>query len=72
MGQQEIIEVLEKSKVPLSLKEICDQLGESCERKVSMRLKTLIDYNEVKVIQLHKDLAMKFYKSKRGLRLYYL
>lgn len=72
MGQQEIIETLENSKVPLSLREICDLLGEECERKVSMRLKTLVDYGEVKVIKLHKDLAMKFYKSKRGLRLYYL
>ena len=71
MGQAEVIEVLEKSKVPLSSKEIAIILKDT-ECKINYILNRLYKYNEIEIIELNKELAMKFYKCKRRMRLYYL
>ena len=75
MSQQEVLEVLEKHRVPLSLKEICEILGDinfPNETKISATIKRMMDYDEIKVIELDRKLAMKFYKCKRRMRLYYV
>ena len=71
MGQQEVIEILEISNVPLAACEIAKLLNVE-EFKVSKTLKCLIKFNEVKVFELPKNVAMKFYKCKRRLRLFYV
>jgi len=74
MGQGEILEVLEKSKKPLSRSEIAIILNESgCN--VSHHLKTLITHNEVKIIEINRIQAKVFFKEKspsRRMRLYYV
>lgn len=71
MGQQEIIDTLEKSKVPLSAHEIANRLNERLD-KISHIISMLEKYGEVQFFELNKSLAMKFFKSKRKLKLYYL
>lgn len=70
IGQSEILMILENSNVPLSSKEIADLLKEN-HVKICCLLKKLIKHNEVKTIDLNKILAMKFFKSKRRLQLFY-
>lgn len=71
MGQAEVYQVLEDSKVPLSSKEISEVLNEP-EDKVLKYLHVMVRYKEVDFIELNKDLAMKFYKCKRRMRLFYV
>lgn len=71
MGQAEVIDVLEKSKLPLSSKEIATILNEA-EDKINHTLNRLYKYHEIEIIELNKELAMKFYKCKRRMRLYHL
>lgn len=71
MSQIEIIEVLEKSNVPLSASEICEKLQQR-QVKISALLKKLIKHGDVEYIELDRRLSMKFYKCKRKLRLYYI
>lgn len=70
MVQEEIIEVLEKSNVPLSAGEIASQLQISIIH-ISRGLKGMLKYNEIQCIELDKMVALKFYKCKRKMRLYY-
>lgn len=72
MGQQEIIDVLEKEKIPMAGREIAELVGQSWQGKVSILLKKLLDNNEIKCIQLDRQQAYKYFKSKRVLRLYYI
>ena len=71
MGQVEIIAILEKSKVPLSARELAEKLNQR-EKSIVLTISQLIKFNEVKVMELNKDLAMKFFNCKRRMRLYYL
>lgn len=71
MSQQDVLEILESSKVPLSVKEISDALNERQE-KISFIVNRLLKYREVEFFELNKDLALKFYKTKRRMRLYYV
>lgn len=71
MSQQEILTVLEKSKVPLTAREISEKLGK-LEVHVCADLRSLLKFNEVKVMELNKELSMKFYKCKRRLRLFHV
>lgn len=70
MVQEEIIKVLEKSKVPLSADEIALEIKTS-QVHICRGLQKMLKYNEIKCIELNKDLAYKFYKCKRKMRLYY-
>lgn len=71
MGQVDVLEVLENSKTPLSAAEISKILGE-CEKKIHFIIHKLEKHKEIEYFELNKDLAMKFFKSKRKLKLYYL
>lgn len=71
MGQEEILSVLEKSRVPLSAEEIARELNNTII-KILGDIKKLLQYNEIQCIELNKDLAMKFYRCKRKMRLYHI
>ncbi len=71
MSQGEILEVLKKEKKPLSAAEIINQLDINPKR-VYVLIKILLKYEEIKCIEIPKDLAMKLYRSKRRMRLYYV
>lgn len=71
MGQSEVIKLLEKSKVPLSAKEIADAMKET-EQKISRILCILLRYNEIESVELSTQLSMKFFKCCRRMRLYYV
>lgn len=70
MGQEEVLTLLIKTKVPLTTKEIVEMLEET-RQSVCESLKKLLKREEVKALELNKDLAMKFYSCKRRMRLYY-
>lgn len=70
MTQQEVIDVLEKSNVALSLKEI-SELTKLSAIVVSRSLKIMEKYGEIKIFYLPCYIARKFYKTKRGLKLYF-
>lgn len=76
MGQSEIIQVLEKAKKPLSRKEIAIALQEDALKieaiKVSMLLKKMLKYSEIKCIEIDRSQAIKHYNCKRRMRLYYV
>ena len=69
--QEEIIEVLRNENKPLSGQEIAKKLGET-KIKISMRIKQLIKFEEIRCIEIPRDLALKIYHCKRRMRLYYV
>lgn len=71
MGQYEIIKLLERSGKPLSRREIANSLKEH-PRKISMRLNRLLVCGEIKFIEIDRRKALKYYGSKRRMRLYLL
>jgi DNA-binding transcriptional regulator GbsR (MarR family) len=71
MSQVEVLGVLEKSNVPMSAKEIAEIL-KIREPKVHLALRTMCRFNEVDFIILNRKLAMKFYKTKRSMKLYFV
>lgn len=71
MGQGEIIELLEKENKPLSRTEIAVKLDTS-PIKVSIRIAKLLKHNEIKCIEIPRDLALKMYKCRKRMRVYYV
>ena len=71
MGQYEVLRILERNAKPMSRKEIAEAVKQS-PNKVSMILKRLLIYGEVKFIELDRRKAWKNYGSKRRMRLYLL
>ena len=71
MSQSDVIEVLKKEKRPISAEEIIQKLDISGKR-VYVLINTLLKYEEIKCIEIPRDLAMKMYNSKRRMRLYYV
>ena len=74
MSQEDVVNLLEKFKIPMSTKEISQELDISFAI-VSCNIKKLVKSNEVKIIELSRDEAAERYKStniKRKMRLYYL
>ena len=71
MAQQEVIELLEKNKEPLSRTEIANKLGMD-KLRVSHSLQRLEKAREVKVIEINRQQAMERYNCKRRMRLYYI
>lgn len=71
MGQQEVIEVLEKSETPLSRREIAEKI-KAHPNLVSLHLRKLLLHGEVKCKEVGRKKANTIYKSKRRLRVYYL
>lgn len=70
MSQQEIIDLLENTKEPLTLSQICLNLCQD-KAKVSRPLKKLIHYKEISYTEIDHTEAKK-YGSKRRMRLYYI
>jgi hypothetical protein len=73
MSQQEVIELLEKVKIPMSTREISEAL-DIAFALVSCNIKKLIKANEVKILELTREEAAERYHStnfKRKMRLYY-
>lgn len=71
MSQAEIIKVLEKSRLPMSGREISQCLKQDYN-KITKQLRKLLEYKEVKCIEINRHEALKHFGSKRKLRLYYL
>jgi len=71
MGQEDVINILEKADKPLSRKEIAILLGWA-ENKTMDIISQLLKYNEIKCQELNKDYALKFYKCKRKMRIYFI
>jgi hypothetical protein len=70
MGQQEVLSILEKYKKPMSLGEIT-RASESNVTIISHALARLVKANDIKIMEIDRKQAMKFYKCKHRLRLYY-
>lgn len=71
MGQEEILNVLSKSRVPLSAEEIAKEIN-STTIKVCMDISQLLKFHEIECIELTRQLAYKFFNCKRKMRLYYI
>ena len=71
MSQGEVLEVLEKFKRPMAGIEIAKVLNSNVEH-LAHSIKRLIKYHEIKIIEIHRDEAMKRFHCKRRMRLYYI
>lgn len=71
MGQQEVIEILQKAKKPLSRTEIAERLNETAI-KISILIRRMLKYGEVKCIEINRKQALKYYNCKRRMRIYYV
>ena len=71
MGQSDILEVLEKAKEPLSRGQIAQILNFDLV-KVSHSISRLIKARDIKVIEINREQAMKKYKCKHRMLLYYV
>ena len=71
MSQSEIIDLLEKQEKPLSVGEISKILNEN-QKKISRCLASLLKYSEVCFIEIDRIDAMKNYKCKHRMRLWFL
>ena len=69
MGQEEIVNLLEEKREPLTGREIAEMLEEPIS-KIFKILGVLVERKEIKSIELDRKLSMKFYKCKRRMRLY--
>ena len=79
MSQQDVITVLEKNKRPLSVGEIAKELNQHPYR-VSHSLRRMLKIGDdgklvgrdIKIMEIDCRQAMKLYKCKKRMRLYYL
>lgn len=74
MGQKEVIEVLEKSKVPMSMNQIAKELND-LPTNVCKKIRLLLKHKEIKCIELDRHQAKKLLNWKvpiRRTRFYYL
>lgn len=72
MGQGEIIEVLKKTKRPMSAQEIAEQLKEPTT-KICKKINILLKYGEVECIEIDRWKARLLYNNeniKRRMKLY--
>ena len=68
--QQEVIEVLEKAKKPMSRTQIAKELEKDLVI-VSHAISKLIKFREIKCIEIDRNQAMEMFHCKRRMRLYY-
>ncbi len=74
MGQLEVIRVLEKSKVPMSMNQIAKELND-LTINVCKKIRLLLKHKEIKCIELDRHQAAKLLNWKvpiRRTRFYYL
>ena len=71
MGQGEVMNVLEGFKKPVAISEIANLLPDLSKKRIHVIITCLLKFNEIKCIEIPRDLAMKMYKVKRRMRLYY-
>jgi repressor of nif and glnA expression len=71
MSQGDIIDVLEKIKRPMSRGEIAKELNDEGSH-VSHSIARLIKGRCIKIIEIDRNEALKRYKCKRRMRLYYV
>lgn len=71
MSQGDILEVLEKSKRPMSASDIALALNER-DKHVFISIRRLIKSNSIKILEIDREQALKLYKCKRRMRLYYI
>lgn len=73
MGQTEILNLLKKTKKPMSAKEIAEALNYTSQ-KVCTRLNSLIKYREVFIKEITREEAMEKYNYfiPRRINLYYI
>lgn len=71
MGQLEILDVLERSELPMAGRQIAKEIG---VRLITVlgTLRKLMKQGEVKCIELNRHKALEHFGSKRKLRLYYI
>jgi len=70
MGQQEVLDFLEKQEEPLTSGEIAFMMKEN-PNKINMLLKKLIHSGDINYIEVNKDFAYKRCGAKRRIKLYY-
>jgi len=68
--QAEIIQLLKKVKQPLGRTEIAEKLN-STPIKISLAIKNLVKYDEIKCVEINRLQAKQEFSSKRRMRLYY-
>jgi len=71
MSQSEIIDLLEKEEKPLSVGEI-SKLLDGNQKKISRGLAMMVKYGEVSFIEINRIEAMKNYKCKHRMRLWFI
>lgn len=71
MGQGDILELLEKKRIPLAVSEIAKEL-ETNKVVIWQCIAKLIKHKEIKIIELDRKLARKFYNSARRMQLFYV
>lgn len=71
MSQQDVMDALEKIGKPVSRGEIAKFLKQDIVL-VSHSIARLVKGNDIKIIEINREQAMKIYKCKRRMRLYYL
>lgn len=72
MGQGDVLEILEKQMKPLSVPEIAEIMDHTNPKKVFTLIKKLLESNDISCLEIPRQLAMKMYKCKRRMRLYYV
>ena len=70
MSQEEVIDLLERIKKPLSRGEIASKLNQDLSQ-VSHALMRLVKFHEVKIIEINSEQSLELYHCKRRMRLYY-
>jgi len=71
MAQVDILELLESKKLPLSVREISELLKEDYT-KVTKQVFKLFKNDEIKCLEVDRKKALKYFGSKRKLRLYFV
>lgn len=71
MGQEEVMNVLEKNIKPMAITDISGELPDLGKKRIHVILTRLLKFDEIKCIEIPRDLAMKMYHVKRRMKLYY-
>jgi len=71
MGQSEVYYLLKKQTEPLAVGEIARLMNDN-QKKISLHLAKMYKYNEVQCIEINRFEAMKRYKCKHRMRLWFI